>query len=296
MEIIPVKLPNSHNLVFCGDFHEGTIMQHQEGIDQLIDYVLSDNNTYVAIGGDLVECRAVDNPMFDIRLAASRSDLPLKQFFSITNKLKPIKHRILVCLYGNHDWDMGRAVGNGVRDIFCKELKVRYGSFSCKLIIYDKKGNLMYKAFQTHGRKMVGSTADDPIRREANMKLQLKRHLQYKAGDTVIMSKGHSHKLLVVKPSNELYLVDDGDRIIQKYTYDVQNENYIDPDLRYYINSGSFLKLYVDPIEVTEPDGSKGIEPVSGYAERGEYDPVELGFAVAKIRDKKVIDVERVVL
>jgi len=33
-----------------------------------------------------------------------------------------------------------------------------------------------------------------------------------------------------------------------------------------------------------------------GYAERAGYDPVELGFAIVEIRDRKVIAVKRMVV
>ena len=106
------------------------------------------------------------------------------------------------------------------------------------------------------------------------MHLILKRHLKFKAGDCAVMVKGHTHKLLVCKPEAELYLTDDGKRIQQKYTGWGQNEEYIHPDARWYGNTGSFLKLH-----------GKGI---SGYAEIFEYDPVELGFLILKVRRKRI--------
>ena len=295
MEIVTKKLPPNHNIAMGSDLHEGTIFQHEDGIDEFVDYVLSTPNTWALIGGDLAECMAIDDKRYDLKVM-SKNQIPLNQYFSITKRLAPIKDRIIVCLFGNHDWELIRRIGNGVRDIFCRELKVRYGSYTSKVIIKDRKDQLMYKIYYTHGRKMVGSTADDPIRRDANMKLQLKRHLQNKAGDCLIMAKGHTHKLIVAKPAKELYLVDDGERVLQKYTYDVQHESYIDPDLRWYMNTGSFLKLYHEPIEQEDEHGNIEMIPVSGYAEQGEYDPVELGFAVIEVRDRQVTDVKKIVL
>ena len=111
------------------------------------------------------------------------------------------------------------------------------------------------------------------------------------------MAKGHTHKLIVSKPAKELYLTDDGERITQRYTYDdLQRESYIDPNLRWYVNTGSFLKLYHEPIEQEDEHGNKERLPISGYAEQGEYDPVELGFAVIEVRDRQVTDVKKIVL
>ena len=57
---------------------------------------------------------------------------------------------------------------------------------------------------------------------------------------------------------------------------------YIHPDHRWYCNTGSFLRLY-----------GMGI---SSYAEIGEYDPVELGFCVARVRDRIIQGIDKVVL
>ena len=117
---------------------------------------------------------------------------------------------------------------------------------------------------------------------KSNMELSLKRSLKFKAGDCAVMTKGHTHRILVADPIKELYLTDDGERIRGHYTGWGQAESYIHPDARWYGNTGSFLKLY-------------GIGH-SGYAEIFEYDPMEIGFLVLKIRDKKIISLDPVYL
>jgi len=94
------------------------------------------------------------------------------------------------------------------------------------------------------------------------------------------MCKGHTHKLIICDPERELYLADDGHDIVHHYRGAGQAQEYIHPDHRYYVNTGSFLKMF----EIGH----------SGYAEIAEYDPVELGFAVAKIRDRQLIGVDPV--
>ena len=106
------------------------------------------------------------------------------------------------------------------------------------------------------------------------MKLALKRHLKFKAGDCAVMIKHHAHKLLVCEPEQELYLTDNGKKIKQGYTTYIQNSDYIHPDLRWYGCAGAFLTMF-----------GHGI---SGYAEVAEYDPVELGFLIIKVRNKKI--------
>lgn len=282
MQIISKTLPSTHNLFLIGDIHEGTLLQHEHGLNSLIEMVLQDKNNYVAVLGDLAEAICIDDKRYDMGTIDDHVPLPLQQYQSLVDLFRPIKDRILVVLEGNHDYKISARFGNCVRDIFCRSLDIPYGTYSCKLDVKDKKGRLQYKAFLTHGYGSVNSTADDPVRKEANMLLSLKRKLAPKAGDCILSAMGHTHKLLVKPPISKLYLVDDGVRIRQKYTQANQASDYIDPDLRWYCNTGSFYKLF----HMGE----------SGYAERFGYDPTELGFCVAEARDGVMTNVRKVIL
>ena len=35
---------------------------------------------------------------------------------------------------------------------------------------------------------------------------------------------------------------------------------------------------------------------VSGYAERFGYDPIELGFVIVRVRDKQIVDIDKIVI
>ena len=56
--------------------------------------------------------------------------------------------------------------------------------------------------------------------------------------------------------------------------------DFIHYDNRWYVNTGSFLRLYG--------------HNVSGYGEAAEYDPIQLGFAVARVRNRKIIGIDKV--
>jgi hypothetical protein len=278
MKLITVQLPNDHNIFFFGDAHHDSPMSSEHGWKTLCEVMNKSydgcKNNYGAEGGDDIEAINPDDKRYSEELKTT--PLPLIQMRNAIEKRQPIKKRLLYKLQGNHEqhhWAFG-----DIMDDMCKTLKVPYGTWSTKLSVTDKHGDLMYKVFDTHGRKGINSTADDPKRRRVTMQLILKRHLKFKAGDCAVMIKHHTHKLLVCKPESEVYLVDDGEKIKQAYTGWGQNESYIHPDARWYGNAGSFLKLYQDGI--------------TGYAERGEYDPAEIGFLVLKVRDKKIISLE----
>ena len=296
MRIITKRLPVDHNLFLFGDDHEGTILRYDKGWNKFIDMLhspwggLPANHNFAIDHGDFMEAIMIDDPRYDI--ATVKDPIPMVQLENAVKNRAMIRDRLLFILEGNHPlklWKFG-----ALTEILCDRLKVPYGTWSAKLVVQDRKGRLMYKSYHTHGRKQITSTADDPKRRETNKQLILKRHLKFKAGDCALLAKGHTHKLLVCKPESELYMTDDGKQVQQNYTLENFRHDapFIHPDHRWYVNTGSFLRLFADPIE------RPGLPTkyVSGYGEIAEYDPIELGFAVAEIRDRKIVDVKKVVL
>jgi hypothetical protein len=121
------------------------------------------------------------------------------------------------------------------------------------------------------------------LRRWANEKLQLKQQLKGKFGDCVIMAKGHTHRLIIAEPTPQLYLTTEPN-IQQHYTHtsSAHSSGYIHPDHRWYVNTGSFLRTFGEGIE--------------GYSERGEYDPVELGYAIVTVKDRSIVSVQKIVI
>ena len=282
MKLLTKNLPDDHNIFHFGDQHLGSVLSSIHGWDKLCNMMNSEycgcSNNYGVDGGDMIEGILVDDKRFSPEKLTE--DLPLAQLDKAIAMREPIKDKLLTILMGNHERKLWKFDDLTARA--CKSLDVDYGTYTCKLTIRDKNSKPMYKIYETHGFKGITSTADDPKRRRVTMQLILKRHLKFKAGDCAVMIKHHTHKLLVCKPESELYLTDNGKQIQQAYTGWGQNESYIHPDARWYGNAGSFLKLH-----------GKGI---SGYAEIMEYDPVELGFLVLKVRDRKIIGLEPVYL
>jgi hypothetical protein len=278
VQLLTVKLPKDHNIFHVGDQHGGSILSYRAGWHKMVRMVKTKYdgcaNNYVIDGGDMVEAITVD----DKRYAQDTmgEEMVLDQMEDAIADRQEIKSVLLTILQGNHEQHLF-GIGDITKKV-CEKLGVPYGTFTSKLTIQDPKGNLMYKIFETHGGKGITSTADDPKRRRVTMQLILKRQLKFKAADCVIMVKHHAHKMIVCKPESELYLTDNGKEIEQNYTGWGQTEKYIHPDARWYGCAASFLKLYGDGI--------------SGYAERKEYDPVEVGFLITKVRDGKVIGME----
>ena len=194
--------------------------------------------------------------------------------------MRPVRKQLLFLLKGNHEHTLLK-FGN-LAEYVSDELGVPYGTYTARMTYTDHQDNLIFKSFHTHGRKSITSTADDPKRRRTNMELILKRQLKHKAGDCLLMCKAHTHRLLHCRPNTELYLTDNGKTIEQKYTHSHRASGYIHPDHRHYVSTGSFYKIYP--------------EDEDGYAERAEYDPLQMGYAVVLVRNRHIEDVLEIVL
>jgi hypothetical protein len=229
--------------------------------------------------GDGIEAITTDDKRY--QHDTTRNPIPLKQAGFLVERYKPIKKRGLAWLGGNHEFMLQRF--GDLAEAMAGNLDIPYGGCAAKLLLRDKHGPIA-KLYLCHpSRFTLRSNAKDFEQRRANMMAGLKRFLVDKAGDCVLMAVGHTHKLLIVEPSPKLVIFDEGGKLKQDYlTGDNTMPRYIDPDRRWYVNTGSYLRTMI-----LDHDG---------YAERFGYDPVELGYAVLEIRDQKVVAVRRMVV
>ena len=283
MKIIKKVLPRDHNLFLFGDTHRGAKTFHENGWKTFCDMMLKPykgcKHNFGVDHGDVTECIPIEDYRFDRK---TTDGMILSQIDQAIEDREPIKDNILVILNGNHTERMSLKLGDDIVKRMCDELGVTYGTYATVIEYFDTSGILMYRHFAHHGYGTIHSTCDDIKRRKANMNLSLKRKLKDKFGEAILMSLGHTHKLIICKPEKELYMkVVDGN-LKGAYTSPKKYDGYIHPDHRWYVNTGSFFKLYG--------------EGVSTYAEKFGYDPIELGFAIAVVRDGKIEDIDKIVL
>lgn len=282
MKIIKKLLPRDHNLFLFGDEHRGAVTFHENGWNEMVEMMLKEykgcKNNYGVDHGDVTECIPKDDPRFE---KDTTSGQILSEFDLAKADRVPIKDNLLCILDGNHTRKQSIALGDNLVQRMCNDLGITFGGYSATMEYFDLNGELMYRHFAHHGFGSISSACDDIKRRKANMQLSLKRKLRDKFGESILMSMGHTHKLIVCKPEHELYIkVIDG-QMKEAYTSPKKYDGYIHPDHRWYVNTGSFFRLYGE---------------TSNYAERFGYDPIELGFAVAVVRDGKIKEVDKVVL
>ena len=283
MKIIRIVLPPSHDFVLFGCTHEGSHMSHEVGIDNLIHQIHRGKNTYCGHMGDAIEAISIDDKRFDL---TAKISIPLQQAQKFIKRYKPIAHKMKFELLGNHEMKLWK-FGN-LSQYMAHELGVEYGTYSCIVEVYDKKvyekKNLLYRMYVSHGFGVLSSNAKDPEQRKANKMASLKQRLKGKAGDCLIMAMGHTHQLIVCPPSDELIIEHSTGKPKQKYVSQGNaTDDFIEPNRRWYVNTGSYYKLYTDDIEI------------SGYGEVKGYDPTELGHARIICRDRKIMTIKKVI-
>lgn len=281
MKLLTQKIPQSCDIMLIGDTHEGSVLQHDAALDNAIKWIGAKRGRYFAYMGDAIEAITTDDKRYD--MSSSKPLLPQQQADCVIDRFAPIAKRGLVWLLGNHEYTLHR-VGDFANYI-ASALDIPYGTWTCKLTLVSGDRQIA-KLFLCHGstRGTFTSNAKDYEQQQANMKASLKRSLAEKAGDCIIMACGHSHKLMVVEPAQRLILTDDGAELKRSYLGAGDGSaGYIEPDRRWYVNTGCLLKLY-------------GADGVVGYGERAGYNPVETGYAIVHIRKGAVDSVEKVVV
>ncbi len=290
MRILKKKLPRDFNLYLFGDDQEGNSLKATDKYLECIERIHDDPIGVAIHHGDTIESIMIDDSRYDHVCVRPGSENPILQAENEVKQLQPIKHKLIAVLEGNHEWRLYSRFGNTVRKLICESLtdgypdKI-YGSYSARISFYDKEKQLMFKQYAFHGAGSINSICADPMDRQNSFKKSLRRKLERKASDCAIMSMGHTHKLIVVPPVKELLLRDDGKQLRHGYTFANGYDLHIPPSLRWYVNTGSFLLL-------ADPKG-RGL---SGYAERAGYDPLELGYAIVKVREGLIETIDKVII
>ena len=283
MELLRKKVPVNHNLFLIGDDHEGTILRHHDGWAQFVDHACSsidglpEKANFIVDHGDIIDAIDPMDPRYD---GLTEDGLILQQIERAIKNRTAIRDKIVCILDGNHPlkkWRFGRITPH-----ICEKLNVPYGGWSAKITYSNTRNEILYKHFCIHGKRSINSAADDPKRRRTNKLLTLKRLLKFKAGDCVLMSRGHTHWLDRLTPEHDMYLIDDTQKVHQAWTKADQTAEYIHPDLRWYVSTGSFVKTVL---------ANKGI---SGYAEIAEYDPQLMGYMICKVRGGVITEIESI--
>lgn len=280
MRLLEAVLPRDHDMYLLSDDHEGSLAQYTTALERTIDEIAGNPIAYGAHLGDMHETLTVDHKYYDPRTLKKNMEgnpsIPYEQVKTQANRYEKIADKLVAALLGNHE--LRQKNNMDMLDMFLERIgrPEIYGGYSCKVAVKDNGGNLMYKMFLFHGRSIAETKAGSERQREANRATQLKRAMENLAGDCIIMAMGHTHRLMVARPVKRLYLSDDGSELQQNYITTAQNQDYIDPESRIYINTGTFLKTQLIGLDT--------------YSEIRGYAPNKIGYAKLIVRDGGIRD------
>lgn len=280
MELLTRELPPDHDIVIWGDTHYGSAACSLDTVRAIVKRIKSNKHTYTAFLGDAIEAKMVDSPHFSHEVHDARKT-PVVQITEWCDLVRPIpKNRWLCINTGNHEKKHFR-FGDLTR-MACENLGVPYGGFTAKhRIVNAKTGLPMYKMITTHGSKVANSTAPDPLVRRKIVQAQVKRSLAVLGhADCVASFCGHGHKLVVVKPMHEPFLMDNGEIITGHYTAANHSEGWIDESLRWYGMCGTQHRTVV--------------LGACTYSEVAGFGVAQLGFIEMKVRGGAVKEVNEI--
>lgn len=284
MQLITRPIQPNTNIFLFGDDHEGTRAKYDDGVKELIDTIstsydgIKPDNQIGIHHGDIVEAIMMDDKRYDP--ANTKESSILQQIDNAGDTYYPIRNQLVTMLDGNHPRKLWRFSPNDpITARVCRRLDIPYGDWTSKITYTDLKGKTIFKQLCTHGSVSIGSKLADPAQAYAAKQRALKNCLRELAGDCLIMSMGHTHQLVDVEPFHRLYMYSDSERIHQDYNYTPDDATFIHPDERWYVNTGSFY--------CTQVVGH------STYGERAQYAPLPLGYYILKVRDYRVVGIER---
>lgn len=284
MRLLTVDLPAEHTVVLGGDWHVGNRSCSHDTISAQIKRVRDSKNTYFAHLGDVAEKTPVDHKHFSVDQLVPPPgwDKPLvtatDQYDYAERELFPqVADKTIVCLEGNHDFRFNNSAGNQLAAMLGR-LNIPFGTYMCKVQV-TVEGEPAYKMLLWHGWSgLSGQRNPDPMVRRHQMQKSLKTKLASLASDCEIMAMGHTHQLVVTEPIGHTVFGDDRNdllavyRTLPKMKIPAGNGKWLDyvpPESRWYVNTGSTLKGY----EVDEAN------PYSTYSEKWGLPPADLGWA-----------------
>lgn len=139
------------HIIPLSDIHVGDTHFNENKYLKMIDWIAKTDNVFVTLGGDLIN-NAILGSVSDI-YGEVKTPTQAKRW--VTESLKPIQHKILGMVTGNHerrskkltDWDISEDIAN--------ELNIPYNADSLymniKLGKHNNGGRLNYTMYLTHG-------------------------------------------------------------------------------------------------------------------------------------------------
>lgn len=123
---LQIQIPHNHRhkikIIPVADIHWGATFCDEEKLNRYIDWLLKDKNSYVILLGDLIECAS----RYSVGSGVYDQKKPQQQAIEIIEKLKPIRHKLLLYCSGNHEWRTYTQLGFDIGYFIAQQLNVLY--------------------------------------------------------------------------------------------------------------------------------------------------------------------------
>ena len=284
---LKVDMPGSYKLVFGGDTHafvEGFAWDHAK---KYIQYIKKDKNTFWTCHGDVIDYMSPQDKRFKFRMGisqgtdtrtlplADRASDQLDQFLSF---FSPIGDKCVEVGLGNHE-DRIINIMNPAK-IISEKWNCQWGTPMTVLTLPQ------FKAFLWHPfHFVINMQAGDPQQRYTNECMRIRRGMRYKPGsaDCEVSIMNHIHKIRISPPicRSQLLLSAEGGKFksfhpeMTKVKDPKTGKQYYPEEYRWFASTGAMYGYYVDN-DYT-------------YAETRNYDPTDLGWIEAEVKNDKFV-------
>ena len=132
MQIFRVKLerhPLNFELIPIFDIHFGTVFHNEHLFNKIVKYIQENENAYWFCGGDICEFICIDDKRFDFNSLEKSFKRNAERILTYsveyaTEKLKPIAHKCLFMISGNHDTKYKGKFGFDPISSICQNLNI----------------------------------------------------------------------------------------------------------------------------------------------------------------------------
>lgn len=225
------------------DLHLGSSDCDENLINRAIEYIQKTDNCYTILMGDLIENNVYDNKINGVH---GQKYQVQEQVERIVDLLKPIQHKILLSVSGNHEHRTEKFTGVDISALIAMNLDIPYQKneyfYNLKLKSKKNKANVRSVAMYVHHG--VGGSGT------SGTKLNSIEKLHFRAPFSNLFFVGHHH-------------INICSRKVVRY---INQRDQISEFVQYYIGCGSALKA-----------------SSHGYSARGGYAPIPSDFVLTTI-------------
>jgi hypothetical protein len=168
MELITAIIDRDTDLYDVSDVHLGSALCYEKGAAATIKKIAEDKkHNRLIFGGDANESILITDKRFTI--SSTKEAIIDDQILMVQDLFAPAKDNIVAWLIGNHEaklWNYGN-IGKRILQSYGKEKT--YGGMSCVITFKDRRGNLLFKMYKTHGRKALNNSNPDPMKRRVSV-------------------------------------------------------------------------------------------------------------------------------